>query len=156
MSSSRSRRRLLPALVLLTLATGVGGCSSVASQPPGPASSGQSGQGGQSGQSGQRTVNHPDVVDAVATREADGTWSFKVTMTSPYDTAEHYADGWRVKNSDGTVYGEMTLTHDHASEQPFTRTQQGVRLPAGTTSVVIEGRDIDNGYGGATQTVATG
>jgi hypothetical protein len=47
----------------------------------------------------------------------------------------------------------MTLTHDHATEQPFTRTQAGLEIPDGIASVTVEGHDLDNGYGGATQTV---
>ncbi len=49
---------------------------------------------------------------------------------------------------DGTVYGEHELTHDHAGEQPFTRTQEGVAIPDGIDEVTIEGRDLVNGYGG--------
>ena len=107
--------------------------------------------------SGQRAGNSdqmfPDVVDVVATRSEDGSYAFDVTMSSPYDTPQRYADGWRVMNEDGTVYGEMTLGHDHASEQPFTRTQTGVQIPQDVTTVVVEGRDQVNGYGGQTKSV---
>lgn len=96
----------------------------------------------------------PDIVDVDATRnDADGTWSFAVTVSSPYDTPERYADGWRVLGPDGTVYGVHTLTHDHAGEQPFTRTQTGVEIPADVTAVTIEGRDLINGFGGTTLTI---
>jgi hypothetical protein len=74
-------------------------------------------------------------------------------MSSPYDSPERYADGWRILGAGGEVYGEMTLAHDHASEQPFTRTQSGVEIPDGATTVVVEGRDSENGYGGQTRTV---
>lgn len=97
--------------------------------------------------------NFPDVVKVKIEQTGDRVFSFDVTIASPYDTPKHYADGWRVMGADGTVYGEMTLGHDHASEQPFTRTQTGVEIPDEVTSVVIEGRDIDNGYGGATVTM---
>jgi len=68
-------------------------------------------------------------------------------------TPERYADGWRVLGPDGEVYGEHTLTHDHAAEQPFTRAQEGVEIPDGVAEVTIEGRDLSNGYGGQTFTV---
>lgn len=71
-------------------------------------------------------------------------------MSSPYDTPQRYADGWRVLGPDQQVYGEHTLTHDHASEHPFTRTQSGVSIPEGVTTVTIQGRDKANGYGGGT------
>ncbi|MEO6122662.1 MAG: hypothetical protein ABIR32_03060 [Ilumatobacteraceae bacterium] len=94
----------------------------------------------------------PEIVDATATGN-NGTWTFSVTVSSPYDTPERYADGWRVLGMDGTVYGEHELTHDHSTEQPFTRTQDGVAIPEGINEVMIEGRDLVNGYGGTTVTV---
>jgi hypothetical protein len=89
----------------------------------------------------------PDVVSATARRDGD-TWTFNVTVSSPYDTPERYADGWRVLGPDGTVYGEHKLAHDHQNEQPFTRTQSGVMIPGDIGSVMIEGRDQVSGYGG--------
>jgi transcription initiation factor TFIIIB Brf1 subunit/transcription initiation factor TFIIB len=97
---------------------------------------------------------HPDVIDVVVEEESVGVFMFTVTMSSPYDTPERYADGWRIVGPDGTVYGEHTLTHDHANEQPFTRTQSGVAIPAGVDEVTVEGRDLEHGYGGETVTVA--
>lgn len=95
----------------------------------------------------------PDVVDVEVEQDGD-TYSFAVTISSPYDSPERYADGWRVVGPDGTVYGEHELTHDHASEQPFTRTQSGVSIPEGVDEVTIEGRDLQNGFGGETVTVS--
>jgi hypothetical protein len=91
----------------------------------------------------------PDVIDAVATRNADGTFKFAVTLSSPYDTPQRYADAWRIRSSDGTVYGIRELLHDHGGEQPFTRNLDGVEIPDGVASVVVEGRDQVNGWGGA-------
>lgn len=92
----------------------------------------------------------PDVVDATATLSAGGTWTFEATLTSPYDTADRYADAWRVVGPDGTVYGVRDLTHDHAGEQPFTRSLDGVEVPADVSTVTVEGRDQVSGWGGAT------
>ncbi|MEM9517216.1 MAG: hypothetical protein AAGA42_20375 [Actinomycetota bacterium] len=91
----------------------------------------------------------PDVVGVVAT-EQDGTWSFDVTLSSPYDTPERYADAWRIVAPDGTVLGERPLAHDHQFEQPFTRSLGGVEIPADVAVVVVEGRDQQYGWGGAT------
>ncbi len=99
------------------------------------------------------TAAFPDVLAAQLTRNADGSFAIAVTIASPYDTPQRYADGWRVLALDGTVLGEHTLLHDHANEQPFTRTQQGVIIPSDVLSVTIEGRDLVNGYGGQTLTV---
>ena len=95
----------------------------------------------------------PSIVSASASAQGE-TWTFAVTVSSPYDTPERYADGWRVRGPDGKVYGEHSLDHDHATEQPFTRTQPGVAIPNGVDSVTIEGRDKSNGYGGRTVEVA--
>lgn len=80
-------------------------------------------------------------------------YTFAVTVSSPYDTPDRYADAFRVRSVDGTVFGVRELTHDHATEQPFARTLSGVVIPAAVTSVVVEGRDQANGWGGGTQTV---
>lgn len=95
----------------------------------------------------------PSILDVDAEQDADGTWSFAVTVSSPYDTPERYADGWRVVAPDGTVLGVHSLTHDHATEQPFTRTQTGVEIPDGVDEVTVEGRDLVNGFGGTTLTI---
>jgi hypothetical protein len=95
---------------------------------------------------------YPDVVDVTVERTEDA-FSFTVTISSAYDSPERYADGWRVVGPDGTVYGEHTLAHDHAGEQPFTRTQTGVQIPAGVSEVTVEARDQRYGYGGTTVTV---
>ena len=93
--------------------------------------------------------NFPDVIAVDATRNGDD-WTFAVTISSPYDTPERYADGWRVVGPDGTVYGERLLAHDHAAEQPFTRSQTGIAIPDDVPLVVVEAHDSENGWGGAT------
>jgi hypothetical protein len=97
---------------------------------------------------------HPDVIDVVAEQESPGVFAFTVTISSPYDTPDRYADGWRIVGPDGTVYGEHTLTHDHANEQPFTRVQRDVVIPPDVDEVTVEGRDLKYGYGGSAATVA--
>lgn len=92
----------------------------------------------------------PDVLAAEATQAADGTWRFDVTLSSPYDTPAKYADAWRVRHSDGTEYGIRILGHDHANEQPFTRSESGIEIPDDVDTVIIEARDLLDGWGGAT------
>jgi hypothetical protein len=91
----------------------------------------------------------PDVIDATAELRSTG-WTFSATISSPYDTPERYADAWRVVGPDGEVFGVRELTHDHASEQPFTRSLSGIEVPETVDLVTIEGRDLVNGWGGAT------
>ncbi len=45
------------------------------------------------------------------------------------------------------------LLHPHVEEQPFTRSLDGVRIPAGVRKVTVRARDSLNGYGGRTITV---
>lgn len=92
---------------------------------------------------------HPDVIDATATYDGE-TWTVSATLSSPYDTPQRYADAWRVVGPDGEVYGTRLLAHDHAAEQPFTRSQSGIAIPDDVDVVVIEGRDQQYGWGGAT------
>jgi hypothetical protein len=91
----------------------------------------------------------PDVVAAVARQAADESWTFDVTVSSPYDTPERYADAWRVLAPDGTQLGVRELLHDHAGEQPFTRSLAGVKILGEIGEVTVEARDQVNGWGGA-------
>ena len=88
----------------------------------------------------------PDVVAATATRAADGRLTFEVTISSPYDTPERYADGWRVLDPEGNVLGTHMLMHDHANEQPFTRSLSDVTIPEGVDVVVLQARDSEYGW----------
>lgn len=93
---------------------------------------------------------HPDVLAAKVRLSGADTFDFDVTVSSPYDTPQRYADAFRVMGKDGAVYGERILLHDHAGEQPFTRDLYGVRIPRAVTVVVIQARDQRFGYGGKT------
>lgn len=90
----------------------------------------------------------PDVVDAKIRARGGPKFDFDVTVSSPYDSAQRYADAFRVTDVNGKVYGERILLHDHANEQPFTRDLYGIAIPAGVRFVVIQARDKKYGYGG--------
>ena len=55
---------------------------------------------------------------------------------------------------EGNELGIRVLTHDHANEQPFTRSQGGIAVPEGVSEVTIQGRDLGNGWGGGDLVVA--
>ncbi len=97
---------------------------------------------------------HPDVLEAKVQARGANRFDFDVTISSPYDSPQRYADAFRVTGSDGKVYGERTLLHDHADEQPFTRDLHGVSIPPAVRLVVVQARDRTYGYGGKTVTVA--
>lgn len=97
---------------------------------------------------------YPDVVSVKVQARGADSFDFDVTVSSPYDSPQRYADAFRAMARDGTVFGERILIHDHAGEQPFTRDLHGVRIPPGVRVVVIQARDQKFGYGGKTAEVA--
>lgn len=96
----------------------------------------------------------PEIVGAKVRASGPNRFDFDVTVSSPYDTPQRYADAFRVETRDGRVLGERILLHDHQDEQPFTRDLYGVSIPSGIASVIIRGRDRSNGWGGKAYEVA--
>jgi len=94
----------------------------------------------------------PDIINAEVTVTKGG-YSFSVTLSSPYDTPERYADAYRIMDKAGNIYGIRKLLHDHGYEQPFTRNLSRIEIPESVTSVIIEGRDKQYGWGGETYTL---
>lgn len=127
---------------MLALAAIVQGCGTDRAQPEGAPVSASAGQ------------RFPDVRAARLTPLAGDRYRLDVTISSPYDTPQRYADGWQVLTPSGRVLGRHRLGHDHADEQPFTRTQNGLRVPAGTRVIRVRARDRVNGYGGRAVTIA--
>lgn len=95
----------------------------------------------------------PEVVDVVPTRVDGDVWSLEVTLRSPTEEPDRYADGWRVLAPDGTVLGEQALPYQDTGGQPVTRTQPHVRIPEGTGEITVEPSDSVQGYGGEAVTV---
>jgi hypothetical protein len=89
-----------------------------------------------------------DVVAAKFDQAADGSYRFDVTVRHADAGWEHYADLWQVIGPDGTVYGERVLAHPHDTEQPFTRSQSGIVIPEGVSTVSIRAHDKLHGWGG--------
>jgi hypothetical protein len=96
-----------------------------------------------------------DVVHVRAVENADGRWTFYVTVEHPDTGWEDYADGWDVVLPDGTIVKPdpdslftRLLLHPHTNEQPFTRSQSGIVLPRGVSEVRVRAHDMVDGYGG--------
>lgn len=101
-----------------------------------------------------------DVTYVRAIYEGDEQWTFYVTVEHPDTGWDDYADGWDVVLPDGTIAdpdpsNDFTrlLLHPHENEQPFTRSQRGIVIPADVTQVTVRAHDLVDGYGGATVTV---
>ncbi len=97
-------------------------------------------------------------VRAVQTGAAE--WTFHVTVQHPDTGWDDYADGWDVVLPDGTLINPdastpftRLLLHPHVNEQPFTRSQRGITIPADVTTVTVRAHDLVDGFGGQTVTV---
>ena len=102
---------------------------------------------------GATNRRYPDVIDVKVRPRGADRFDFDVTISSPYDSPQRYADAFRVMSGDGNVHGDRKLLHDHANEQPFARDLYGVLIPPATRFVVVQARDQKYGYGGRTAKV---
>ncbi len=102
---------------------------------------------------GAAQAGQADVVAVEVVSEGSGSWRFHVTVVHGDTGWEHYADKWDVVAPDGTVLGTRVLLHPHETEQPFTRSLGGVKVPTGTGAVVLRAHDSEHGYGGQEMTV---
>lgn len=91
-------------------------------------------------------AGEPQVVKVVANSNGS-TWSFAVTLEHGDTGWDHYADGWGVFAPDGTELGYRVLAHPHVNEQPFTRSLQGVSIPAEIDTIIIRPNDLVHGNG---------
>ena len=96
-----------------------------------------------------------DVNFVRAAMSDDGSWTFQVTVSHPDIGWDDYTDGWDVVLPDGTVLKATSehpftrlLIHPHVDEQPFTRSQSSLQIPAGIETVTVRAHDIVFGFGG--------
>ena len=96
-----------------------------------------------------------DVTFVKATQTGDSSWTFEVTVSHPDVGWRDFADGWNVVMPDGKPVliqpkdrFTRVLAHPHVDEQPFTRTQENILIPAATKSVTVRAHDLVDGYGG--------
>ncbi len=76
----------------------------------------------------------------------DNEWSVNITLKHDDTGWEHYADNWRVVDSEGNILGDRMLYHPHVDEQPFTRGLSNLTVPEGITTVYIEAHDKVHGW----------
>jgi len=96
-----------------------------------------------------------DVLQVRAVQTDAELWTFYATVAHPDTGWDDYADGWDVVLPDGTVSKPdpnspftRLLLHPHETEQPFTRSQSGIRIPADVTEVRVRAHDLVDGWGG--------
>lgn len=78
---------------------------------------------------------------------------FSATVAHGDEGWEHYANHWRILDTQSNELGRRELLHPHVTEQPFTRNIGAVEIPLEITSVVIEAHDSVHEYGGKTFTI---
>ncbi len=100
-------------------------------------------------------LSYADVLFVQAVETAPQTWTFYVTVAHPDAGWEHYADGWDVLLPDGTPIKPQAgaaftrpLAHPHVEEQPFTRSQSRIHIPADVQQVRVRAHDLRHGWGG--------
>ena len=91
-------------------------------------------------QAGDVTIQHAEFSRGPAD------WTVNVTLKHADEGWQHYADAWRVVDGKGKVLANRTLWHPHVDEQPFTRSQSGVNIPASTSRVYVEAHDKVHGW----------
>lgn len=89
----------------------------------------------------------PPVIENANATQTGTSWHFDVTLRHPDTGWDHYADGWRVLDANGTVLGTRVLHHPHETEQPFTRSLSGIEIPADLKTVYIEAKCSVDGWG---------
>jgi hypothetical protein len=103
------------------------------------------------------SAQNPDA-DVIAVnaidRGAQG-WTFTVTVQHPDTGWSDYCNGWDVVTDQGAVLKSSAqdqftrlLFHPHEHEQPFTRSQSGLHIPAETMTLTVRAHDIVHGFGG--------
>lgn len=88
-----------------------------------------------------------DVLAAQAVRSGAG-WTVSATIRHADEGWNHYANSFQVLHMDGEVLGTRVLYHPHVTEQPFTRSLSGLKIPAGIKKVRVRAGDLVHGYGG--------
>ena len=90
-------------------------------------------------------ADEPEILGIEAKRDHMG-WRFDVTLAHPDTGWDHYADGWRVELSDGTILATRVLAHPHVDEQPFTRSLSNVVIPQGVSEVYVRAKCNVDGW----------
>jgi hypothetical protein len=98
--------------------------------------------------SGAANAGEADVVAVEVDPTGKETYRFNVTVRHADTGWEHYADRWEILAPDGSILATRILAHPHTSEQPFTRSLSGVKIPLGIQQVTVRAHDSVHEFGG--------
>jgi hypothetical protein len=87
-----------------------------------------------------------DVIAVEMSRDQD-ILNFSVTITSPDEGCDRYADWWEVISADGELIYRRVLLHSHVNEQPFARSGGPVKIEPDSV-VWVRAHMHPDGYGG--------
>lgn len=154
----------LKIVTLLVLCVGLLGCSAPtqSTSPPQPSPTASSTPAPTLAPTVQATpspmaegAGNADVEFVRVVQTAVDTYTFYVTVRHPDTGWDDYADGWDVVLPDGAVLKPKPddpftrlLLHPHENEQPFTRSQSNIQIPADITQVTVRAHDLVDGFGG--------
>ena len=94
------------------------------------------------------STDFAQVKEVLATRAANGSWCFGTSVLHNDEGWEHYANGWEIIDLEGNKLGSRKLNHPHVHEQPFTRSQCHISIPANTSKVIVRAKCNLHGFGG--------
>lgn len=89
---------------------------------------------------------YADIVSVTAAKEPGG-YGFMVTVASPDQGCNRYANWWEVLSEDGRLLYRRILGHSHTDEQPFLRGGGPAAITAETV-LIIRAHMQPEGYGG--------
>jgi hypothetical protein len=99
------------------------------------------------------SLDYAQVTNVMATQESDGSWCFGTSVRHNDQGWDHYADGWEIIDLKGNQLGYRRLSHPHVNEQPFTRSQCNIKIPAGIAQVIVRAKCNKHGLGGKVMVV---
>ncbi|MEL6554747.1 MAG: hypothetical protein AAFQ63_14965 [Cyanobacteria bacterium J06621_11] len=87
----------------------------------------------------ERSVKESEAPGVIAVEMLSGAaddYTFSVTIQSPDEGCDRYANWWEVITEDGTLLYRRILAHSHVDEQPFTRSGGPVAIEADDLVIV--------------------
>jgi len=77
-------------------------------------------------------------------------YNFQVTVLHQDEGWDHYVNKWDIIDENNNVIATRILHHPHVTEQPFTRSLSGVKIPSNVKTITIRAYDKVHKYGGKT------
>ena len=86
-------------------------------------------------------------VMSATTSGTSGNYTFEVTVSSPDQGCDEYANWWEVISQEGELIYRKTFDRPHVDEQPFTTEGGPVQIP-NDQIVIVRAHMKEAGYGG--------